>query len=248
MILITGGAGSFGRGFVEHLRKKDKITVIDNNEWALAELQKDFPDVECKLEDFSEWRFDQNPCDVVIHCAAYKHVNLGEENPNSFIDNNIIKTRKLFAEAFKNNVDILFLSTDKAVEPISLYGYSKAIGEVLCSFYNGSVARCGNILNSSGSVIPVWEKAIAENKPLPVTDIRMTRYVIEVEDAVKQIWKRFKKGEKLIIPDMEEVSLKELVLKTLNRHNQLPNKYPIEIIGIRPGEKLKEKTKWEREL
>jgi len=247
MILITGCAGTLGKEFIRQLKDEDVIG-IDNNEWAMAELQKEFPEVKLILDDFAEWKFDQDPCDTVIHTAAYKHVNLGEENPNSFIDNNIIKTRKFFAEAYKNGADIVFISTDKAVEPCSLYGFSKAIGESLARFYGGKVVRLGNLLNSSGSVIPVWEKCIAENKPLPVTDPQMTRYVIEVEDAVKQILENLNNHCDLFIPDMgQPIKLQGLVKNVLQKHNKMTSSYPIEIIGMRPGEKKHEKLRWEHE-
>lgn len=245
-ILITGCAGSLGRAFTKLLVENHNIVGIDNSEWAVAEYQKEFPGVETLLKDFSEWRFDQNPVDVVIHCAAYKHLPLGEENPNSFIDNNIIKLRSLFAEAHKNNADILFISTDKAVEPCNLYGYTKAIGEKLARFYNGHIARCGNFLNSSGSVIPVWEKCLREDKPLPVTDLRMRRYVIDLDNAAEQIWNGYVLGDRLIIPKCREIYLQEMVDELLKSHNK-PKDYPIEIIGIRKGEKLQELLKWKDE-
>lgn len=240
-ILVTGAAGSLGKAFVRLLQEDHELIGIDNSEWSVAEFEKEFPKVPILLEDFSEWRFDQHPVDLVIHAGAYKHLPLGEDNPNSFIDNNIIKTRKLFAEAYKNNADILFISSDKAVEPCNLYGYTKAIGEKLAKYYDGYIARCGNFLNSSGSVIPVWEKALKENKPLPVTDLGMKRFVIDLDDAAQQIWNGYIRKEKLIIPKCREISLKE-ILDEVNYFNN-----PIEIIGIRPGEKMQEKLRWEWE-
>lgn len=245
-ILVTGIAGSLGKAFTRLLQQDHDLIGIDNAEWAVAEFQREFPKVKVLLEDFAEWKFDQNPVDLVIHCAAYKHLPLGEENPNSFIDNNIVKTRKLFAQAYKNSADIIFISSDKAVEPCNLYGYTKAIGEYLTKEYNGSVARCGNFLNSSGSVIPVWEKALAENKPLPVTDLGMKRYVIDIDDAAQQIWQGYAAGQKLIIPECPEVSLAGLVRTLLELHD-MPKNYPLEIIGIREGEKMSEKLRWDYE-
>jgi len=236
-ILITGIAGSLGKAFTKLLQDEHNLIGYDNNEWSVAEFQREFPKVKVLLEDFSEWKFDQDPVDLVIHCGAYKHLSLGEENPNAFIDNNIIKTRKLFAEAFKNNADILFISSDKAVEPCNLYGYTKAIGECLAKEYEGYIARCGNFLNSSGSVIPVWEKALKENKPIPITDIDMKRFVIEVDDAARQIWTGYNQGHKLIIPDCKEVNITSL----------MPKGAEFEIIGIRPGEKMREKLRWDCE-
>jgi len=246
-ILITGGAGSLGKAFVKLLHKKHHIIVIDNNEWAVAELEAQYPNIEIYLKDIEKYSFNQHPCEVLIHCAAYKHINLGEDNPHAFIDNNLSKTGKLFAEAYKYNVDIIFISSDKAVEPISTYGFTKALGEKLATHYNGYVVRLGNILSSSGSVIPVWEKAIKERRPIPVTDTEMKRYVIEENEAVKAIWRGYKAGEKLIIPKCREINILNLLSKVLKKHNRKVKKVDIKVIGIRPGEKIKEKLKWEWE-
>lgn len=249
-VLITGGAGSLGKAFVRLLHKEHQITVIDQDEWSVAEMEKEFPDVEFKLRDFADFSFAEQPIDKLIHLAAYKHVNLGEENPLTFIDNNLIKTMKLFKEAYTFGVDTLFVSTDKAVEPVSTYGYTKALGESVARFYNFSIARLGNILNSSGSVIPVWEKAIDLNAPIPITDERMTRYFIEDYDAANIIWHEFIKGKKLITPDMPEIRLLDLLSEVLKRKGyEKPEDYKggVEIIGLRPGEKLTEKLRWDDE-
>ena len=242
-ILITGIAGSLGRAFIKYLVKGNHIIGLDNAEWGIAELEKEYEgeNIEFMLEDFSEWKFDQRPVDLVIHTAAYKHLPLGEKNVNSFIDNNIVKVRRLFSECYKNSADFIFISSDKAIEPCNLYGYTKAIGEHLAMEFNGVVARCGNFLNSSGSVIPVWEKCIKENKPLPITDLSMKRFVIDVDNAVRQIMDGYLKGEHLIIPKCEEVSLAELAAYVLQKHGKVYGNYPIEIIGVRQGEKMREK-------
>ena len=244
--LITGAGGSLGREFVKYLHESYQVIALDHNEWACATLQAEYSDINVLMKDFEKWKFDQEPCDIIIHCAAYKHITLCQDNPHDCIENNIVKTGKLFAEAFKNNVDILFISSDKAVEPCNTYGFSKAIGEDLCEYYYGAVARCGNFLGSSGSVIPIWEQCIAEGKPLPITDMSMKRYVIELPDAVKQIWSGYLKGDKLIIPEMEELTLEELKNKVLQKHN-LPFDYPVKIIGARVGEKKSERLRWKEE-
>jgi len=249
-VLITGGAGSLGKAFCRLLHKDYNVVVIDNSEWAVAELQKEMPDVEAYLMDFEDWTFQEIPCEYIIHLAAYKHINLGEVSHKTFIENNINKTVKLFDEAFKYSVDVLFMSTDKAVEPISVYGYTKAIGEELAKGYGFAVARCGNILSSSGSVIPTWEKAIEEEKPIPITDERMVRWIIEDFDAVNQIWDMFKGGSKLIIPKCAEVRILDLLANVLKRHGyaQASDYKPgIYITGIREKEKLEEKLTWDNE-
>lgn len=245
-ILITGCAGTMGRAFTKHLCGSHEIIGLDNNEWAMAEYQNDFP-IKSILKSFEKWRFNQDPVDLVIHCAAYKHVDLGESNPHTFIENNVYNTGKLFAEAFKHNADILFISTDKAVEPCSVYGYTKAIGEKLCKHYGGKIVRLGNVLNSNGSVIPIWEEAIAGGKTIKITDERMMRYVIEDEEAVRQIWKGYLDGKKLIIPECEEKPIANLLMDVLEKHNLTFKDVKVKYIGKRPGEKLREKLKWEEE-
>ena len=250
-VLITGAGGSLGKEFVKYLVEQKHIVIgLDSCEWSVAELKNDYPQIKILLKDIEMWRFDQDPCELVINCAAYKHVGLGEDNPHDFIDNNLVKTGKLFSEAYKNGAEILQISSDKAVEPISTYGFTKALGEKLCTHYNGYIARLGNIVNSSGSVLPVWEQAIREGKKIKVTDLDMERYVIDVKEAVKQIWQGYLEGKKLIIPEMgKPIKLYDLLCKVLKKHNlNYDSLYGrIEIIGIRKGEKMKEKLRWDWE-
>lgn len=247
-VLLTGGAGSLGRAFLKTISGKvavADVTVVDSNEWAVAEAQGLFPNVEFILGDFAD--VPLAGYSYVIHCAAYKHVDLGENNPEAFIYNNIVKTLKLFKECHRLRIPFLFVSTDKAVAPINLYGFTKAIGEKLALFYGGSVGRCGNILSSSGSVIPLWEQCIANKQPIPITDERMVRYVIEDVDAANQLWYEFLNGEKVIIPKCEKVRLLDMLTQVLKKHgydNASDYEAGIEIIGLRPGEKLEEELEW----
>ncbi len=254
-VAITGAAGSLGKEFVRLLHKKYHIIAIDNSEWATAELRAEFPNIHTVLDDFDHW---EQKTDYLIHCAAYKHIDLIELDPASSILNNVHHTFKLFERCKNNGTKFVFISTDKAVEPTSTYGMTKALGEKLAWFYGGQVARSGNFLNSSGSAIPIWEKAIAENEPIPVTDDRMTRYVCNTKEAAKEIWQRFLRGEKLIVPKQRLVSLLELVSEVLEKHGyyaddpdglDIISKYTpgLKTIGIRPGEKLEEKLKWDWE-
>lgn len=249
--LVTGAAGTIGRAFVRHiLAQKHEVVALDSNEWAVAEFATEFPKAVIRLEDFGDYTFADAP-DVLIHCAAYKHVHLGESNPDAFIENNITKTALLFKRAKEMATKIVFISTDKAVEPISTYGATKYLGEKLAWFYGGKVARLGNVIASNGSVIPVWEQAIREGKPIKVTDERMTRYMIEVDDAIKQIWEGMKGNAMLIVPDMgEPIKITDLINQVLQKHDYGGlNEYGpgTEVIGIRPGEKLHEVLRWESE-
>lgn len=245
-ILCTGFAGTLGSAFTRYLLEQGHTIIgVDNNEWAVAA----FPDHERLtkfLGDFGDTT-RMNGFDAVIHCAAYKHVDLGESNTVRFCDNNIAKSSKLFDMAQGSDAKILLISTDKAVEPISTYGFTKALCERLCWHWGGQVARLGNILSSNGSVIPLWEKQIADKEPITITDPAMTRYVIEADEAVKQIWDGFLRGDTLIIPEMGEPKpLLSILDEVLLAHGE-PLDHPTKIIGLRPGEKMHEKLKWDWE-
>ena len=243
-VFIMGIAGSLGRAWTRRLRKDYHVMGCDNSEWAVAEFEGMFPDVPIKLMDYSEWRFNQDPCDYLIVLSAYKHLPLGEKNVWAFIENNLVKLKKVFDEAYKYNVDTLFQSTDKACEPISTYGFTKALGEDLAEAYDFSVSRLGNILSSTGSVIPLWEKQIKEGLPITITDERMVRYVIEDFEAVDQIWDMFGAGKKLIIPQCREVRLMDLLTEVLKKKDLTIDDITVEVIGLRKGEKLREVLEW----
>lgn len=242
-ILITGAFGTLGSEFVKQLLDRgDTVTGIDNNEWAVAS----YPDRDGLTKVLGDFDTIWGPYDLLIHCAAYKHVDLIENNRLAGSENNVEKTRRLY-----NHIaaPILFISTDKAVEPSSYYGATKQEGEALTKNFNGVIARMGNIMGSSGSVIPKWERAIVDNVPLTITDWGMTRYMQPVDNLVEKIlalYPHAKPGE-VIIPEMgPPLSLKDVVYSVLDRHS-LPHDYPTVSVGMRPGEKLHEKLLWDWE-
>lgn len=250
-VVITGGCGSLGRAFIEYLRHDYEVIAIDNNEWAVAECRHLYPEATYWLGDFEKYPFSGME-DVIVHAAAYKHADLGESNASSFVRNNLLKTMELYEEARHTLARILYISTDKAVEPIGVYGATKMLSESLTREIGGSVARLGNILQSSGSVIPTWETQIAASQPITITDPMMTRYSIEASDAVKDIWERFLLGERLIVPQMgEPVRILDMMATVLGRHGygKASDYSPgVTVIGMRPGEKLHEKLYWDNEI
>ena len=249
-VLLTGGAGSLGTAFVRLLHDEYDLIVVDNNEWAIAELKGKYPNVKVWLGEFYDYPLSGYE-DFIIHAAAYKHVHLGEALPRDFIRNNLINTIKFYEKAEQTLAKILYISTDKAVEPISVYGATKYLAERLTYDVGGAVARLGNILKSSGSVVPTWEQQIEAKVPITITDERMTRYMIEDSDAVNQVWNEFKKGEVLIIPKMgEPFRIMDMLTQVLERHGYAtPEQYEpgVTFIGIKPGEKLSEKLRWDHE-
>lgn len=238
-VLITGITGTLGQAFAEYLfAQGHEVSGVDHSEDRVSVMRKSYP---IRLGDFADEDFRDKP-DVVLHLAAFKHVDLCEVTPSACISNNIIKTYQLFRNAHRNGVDILFASTDKAVEPGSIYGYSKAIMEGMALELGGAFVRSGNILASNGSVLTIWERAIREGKPLTLTHRGMRRFFISPENLAERAWKLYETGEKVIIPQMDlDVSLMELADQTLKKHGHSIDSYPVEFTGLRPGEKLVEK-------
>lgn len=249
-VFITGITGTIGRAFTELLRNKYEITGIDRNEHGISEFKKDYPDIDVYTGDFANVSFNRYRVDTLIHLAAMKHIDLCEVNVSECISNNLIKTHSLFRNAHDNHVEILFMSTDKAVEPCSVYGYSKALGEHMATEYGGAVVRSGNVIASNGSVLNIWDKAIEELKPIKVTHKDMVRFFITPENLVSQIWVEYLDGKKLIIPEMDrEIRLVDLLSEKLENHGYTIENYPagIEYTGLRLGEKLEERLQWKHE-
>ena len=241
---ITGISGTVGTAFADQL---DNVSGIDRNEESVARFKMSRPDIDVGVGDFADVDFGVTKADVLIHLAAMKHVDLCETNVNECVMNNVIKTHKLFLNAHRNGVKIVFMSTDKACEPISVYGFSKAIGERMALEYGGTVIRSGNILASSGSVLKVWDDSIVKLEPIKVTHKDMVRFFISPENLVRGVWRRYLDGEKLIIPKMDkEIKLMDLLAEKLESAGYTVDNYPggIEFIGLRPGEKLSEKLEW----
>lgn len=245
-IFITGISGTLGRAFTELLNEDHEISGIDRNEEGVARLNRDFA-IDVKVGDIEE--VDLRGYKLLIHLAAMKHIDLCESSPSACILNNVIKTYNLFKKASEHGVDVLFMSTDKAVEPTSIYGYSKALIEGMCKENGWAFARSGNILLSSGSVLTIWEEAIKNKQPLKITHKDMRRYFITPENLAFRVWNGYLNGQAEIIPKMDiDMKLVDLAADTLAKHGYTIKDYPggIKYIGLREGEKLIEKLKWGR--
>jgi len=253
-ILITGGTGSFGRKYTQILLSKfrpSKIVIYSRDELKQYEMAQIFnaPCMRYLIGDVRDKdRLNQvmSGIDYVIHAAALKHVPIAEYNPTECIQTNINGAENVIYAALHNNVDkVIALSTDKAANPINLYGATKLASDKLFVAANNmvggnrtrfSVVRYGNVLNSRGSVIPFFQKLITDGaKELPITDIKMTRFLITLEDGVNFVLKNFSRmqGGELFIPKIPSMKIVDLA-KALSP--DLAHK----IIGIRPGEKLHE--------
>ena len=254
-ILITGGTGSFGSEFVPHLLnnfKCNKVIVFSRDELKQHDMRIKLSKYQNlrfligDIRDLDRLKFAFREVDFVVHAAALKQVPIAEYNPLEFIKTNITGSSNVISAAIENNVKkVIALSTDKAVNPINLYGATKLCSEKIFLDANSlsgrsatkfSVVRYGNVLNSRGSIIPIILKKKLENKKeVPLTDERMTRFFISLNDAVKFVVTSFKsmdKGE-IFVPKMPSLFIKDLI-KTIYPTCKIKN------IGIRPGEKIDE--------
>lgn len=253
-ILITGGTGSFGNAFITYLLKNykcKKIIVFSRDELKQFNMQKKFEGKKNlrffigDIRDLERLKLAFKNVDYVVHAAALKHVPIAEYNPLECIKTNIDGSNNIITAAIEAKVKkVIALSTDKAVNPINLYGATKLCAEKLFvtanalsgSATNFSVVRYGNVLNSRGSIIPLILKYKNEGKKnFPLTSEKMTRFFISLENSVKFVVQSLKimhKGE-IFIPKMPSVYIRDLI-KAL-----YPN-VSIKLTGVRPGEKIDE--------
>ena len=253
-ILITGGTGSFGKKFISMLLEKynpKKVIVYSRDELKQFEMQQKFnaPCMRYFIGDVrDEARLEKAmyKVDYVVHAAALKQVPAAEYNPMECIKTNVHGAQNVINAAIACGVKkVIALSTDKAANPINLYGATKLCSDKLFTAANAmvgdretrfAVVRYGNVVGSRGSVVPFFKKLVADGvKELPITDERMTRFWLKLEDGVNFVFKNFERmqgGEIFIpkIPSMRVVDLAKAIAPEL----------PIKVIGIRPGEKLHE--------
>ena len=256
-ILITGGTGSFGSKFIEVVIKKfpkiKKLVIFSRDELKQHDLSQIpfFKKNEKKLRfllgdirDLNRVNWALKDIDIVVHAAALKQVPAAEYNPSEFIKTNIIGTENLINASLNNNVEkFISLSTDKAASPVNLYGATKlcadklvvnaqnTVGKKKLKF---SVVRYGNVANSRGSVIPIFQKQKQKNK-LSLTSVEMTRFMITKEQGVNFVINCLKKmwGGEIFVPKLPSIKIIDLA-------KHIAPKSKIINIGIRPGEKLHE--------
>ncbi len=254
-ILITGGTGSFGKKFTEIILKKykpRKIIIYSRDELKQSEMQKTI-NAQKKtqirffigdIRDLPRLNQAMDDVDIVVHAAALKHVPIAEYNPFEAIKTNIIGSQNVIDASLMNKVKkVIALSTDKAAAPINLYGASKLASDKLFIAANNfkgnknikfSVVRYGNVMGSRGSVIPYFLEC-RKKKYLPITDLKMTRFSITLEEGVNFVIKSLKDmhGGELFIPKIPSFKIIDLA-------RAISNNIKIKIIGLRPGEKLHE--------
>ena len=254
VIMITGGTGSFGRHYVKTLLasyKPKKLIIYSRDELKQYEMEQEF-NAPCMryfigdVRDRDRLIQAMEGVDFVIHAAALKHVPASEYNPMECIKTNIHGAENVIHAALTTGVDkVIALSTDKAANPINLYGATKLASDKLFIAANNmagvhktrfSVVRYGNVVGSRGSVAPFFNKLIAEGSDhLPITDERMTRFWITLQQGVEFVLKDFERmrGGEIFVPKIPSVRIVDLA-------RAMAPDLPHKIIGIRPGEKVHE--------
>lgn len=253
-ILITGGTGSFGKHYVKTILERyrpKKLIIYSRDELKQFEMEQDFHQ-NCMRYFIGDVRDRErliqamNGVDFVIHAAALKQVPAAEYNPMECIKTNIHGAENVIQAALANNVEkVIALSTDKAANPINLYGATKLASDKLFVAANNiagghktrfAAVRYGNVVGSRGSVVPFFKKLIAEGcDHLPITDARMTRFWITLQQGVDFVLKNFERmhGGEIFVPKIPSVNVADLA-------RAMAPDVPHKIIGIRPGEKLHE--------
>lgn len=253
-ILVTGGTGSFGKQFVRTILaqyKPKKLIVFSRDELKQYEMQQEFNSSVMRffigdVRDEARLRQAMRGVDYVVHAAALKHVPIAEYNPMECVKTNVSGAQNVINAAIENEVKrVIALSTDKAANPINLYGATKLVSDKLFVAANNiagghatrfAVVRYGNVVGSRGSVIPFFKKLIAEGATeLPITDENMTRFWITLEKGVDLVIKSFYRmhGGEIFVPKIPSSRITDLADAIAPGIQQ-------KIIGIRPGEKLHE--------
>ncbi|AQW83253.1 UDP-N-acetylglucosamine 4,6-dehydratase (configuration-retaining) [Campylobacter pinnipediorum] len=257
VVLVTGAGGSIGSEIVKQCLKfgSKKIILADNSEFNLYKISEETNDARCickmvditNLQDIENIFLDYKP-DIVIHAAAYKHVFLCELNPLAAVKNNVIGTKNIIDLSKKYNVKkVVVISSDKAVRPTNIMGATKRVCELYALNSNEDSSceivcvRFGNVLGSSGSVIPKFKSQIAQNKPLSVTHPEITRYFMLTSEACQLVLQAasIASGGELFVLDMgEPVKILDLAKKMLFLSNK--EHLGVKFVGLKMGEKLYE--------
>lgn len=270
-VLVTGGAGSIGSELCRQIAQFNPRRIILYDWWenGVYELEQEFRSrfqridlvpVVGSVQDLRKLRatFKQYRPEFVFHAAAYKHVPLMELHPEEALQNNVIGTYRVALCAREFNVErFILISSDKAVNPTNVMGATKRMAELVIQDMNGrsrtkfSAVRFGNVLASSGSVIPLFQRQIAAGGPVTVTDKRIIRFFMTITEAVQLVLLSafYGKGGEVFVLDMgEPVRISDLARSLIRASGLIPGKdIKIKYVGLRPGEKLYEETLSDKE-
>lgn len=253
-IFVSGATGSWGQTLIRMLLSRynpAEIICFSRGELQQVLMQRKFQDARLKfvvgdVRDYEAVRFAMRDVNIVFHLAALKHVPICEEHPQEAIKTNITGTTNIVNAAIENGVDkVIDVSTDKAVEPLNLYGMTKAVGEKLVIQANDLSThtrfvciRGGNVMGSNGSVIPYFVEQIKAGGPITITDLRMTRFFLTLEEAITLLFKAAEDsiGGETFVMNMPACYIKDVAGVLMQHYGQVD----IKEIGSKPGEKLDE--------
>ena len=271
-VFVTGVCGTVGQELLRQVVASgpDEVIGIDNNESELffvSERYSDHPNVRLYLGDLRDRdsvRRKMEGMDIVLHTAALKHVILCEQSPRDAVQTNILGTQNVIDAALENDVErVLFTSSDKAVNPTSVMGTSKLMGERLMTAAhalrrNGgpvfASTRFGNVLGSRGSVLPLFRRQIQQGGPVTLTDPAMSRFIMTLEEAVSLVMESvfLARGGEVFVTKMPVVRIQDvarvMVQELASVYGHAPADIPIRVIGTKPGEKLYEELMNEEEV
>jgi len=245
-ILITGGTGSYGWELTVHLLLKSpsEVRIFSRGENGQVEMEREFSNPRLRfyigdVRDRERLMEAMEGVDIVFHFAALKHVPVGEKNVWEFVRTNVEGTRNVIEAAKASGVErAILISSDKAVEPINIYGYTKAIAERMFVTADSSTKficiRSGNLTGSHGSVVPLFYEQVKKGEKVTLTDERMTRFLEMPDELASFVLEKAEegKGGEVFVPKMDAVNMTTLAKVMAGDR--------VEIIGIRPGEKLHE--------
>ncbi len=269
-ILVTGGAGSIGSVLVKKLIELDPrvIRIFDNNETGLYDLYNELQSKKIRpligdVRDKERVNRALEGINIVFHASALKHVPLCEYNPFDAIKTNIIGTQNIMDAALDHVIDkVILISTDKAANPTNVMGATKLLAEKLTvsmNYYRGkrntafSCVRFGNVLNTRGSVVPLFKKQIEKGGPVTLTDSGMTRFMMTIPKSIDLVFKatELSRGGEIFILKMPALRVKDLAETMIEKfaleYGFEPTEIKIKEIGKRPGEKLYEELMTEYE-
>ena len=256
-VLVTGGTGSFGKCFIKTVLaryKPKRLAIYSRDELKQYEMQESLNPRDHRalryfigdVRDRSRLTMALRGIDIVIHAAALKHVPVAEYNPTECIHTNVIGAENVALASIEAGVKrVIALSTDKAVNPLNLYGASKLASDKIFTAANAlsgdagtifSVVRYGNVVGSRGSVVPLFQRLVREGaKEIPITDTRMTRFWVTLQQGVDFVLSCLEtmRGGEIYVPKIPSMNMVDLA-------RALAPNLPHKIIGIRPGEKLHE--------
>ncbi len=271
-VLVTGAGGTIGSELCSQILQfePESLALVERSEYALYEVRKRLCNevawatakITCNLVDICDTEIvealiERKKPQIVLHAAAHKHVPLGEENPPEYLRNNTLATRSLGEICNRHNVErFVFISTDKAINPRSVMGATKRAAEVLLldlardSDMKVTIVRFGNVIGSSGSVIPLFMEQIAAGGPVTVTHPEATRYFIRTSEAISLVLQAAALGNdgQVFMLDMgEPIRIVDLAYDLIRLSNHTEEEIGVTFTGMRPGEKLFEDIRLDTE-